>query len=205
MNWREKIEKTMILFEQKEILFKICHITNNRFTIYMNGFEGEMIFTEEEKEWSLYLVNEKDKLIKKYTNIHEKNIKEHITNSLHFLNQQQRVKNLLYPPVYFYKHWVDRFCSEEEKKDKIYERLCKQMDAGEVEFFAAQLLKNTNEEFEIGNGQYLQFHENKGIVLDMDTCNVFIFEKNDHWKREVKTFLLQLKEAVVDDKLKEIN
>jgi hypothetical protein len=205
VKWREKIEKTMALFEEKEILFKIFDITNNQFAIYMNGFKGEMRFIEEEKGWNLYLVNEKDKVIKKYTEINEKNIEERITDSLHFLKQQQRVKNLLQPPVYFYKQWIDLFYSDDIRKDKVYERLCTKMDALEVEYFTAHLLKNKNCKTKIAHGQFLQFHENKGIMLDIETCNVLIFEKNENWKKEVKTFLLQLKEIQIDGKLKEIH
>ena len=205
VKWREKIEKTMVLFEEKEILFKICHVTNNQFTVYMNGFEGEMRFIEEEEGWVLYLVNEKDKVIKKYTEINEKNIKEYITDSLNFLKQQQRVKNLLQPPVYFYKQWIDLFYSDDIRKDKVYERLCTKMDALEVEYFTAHLLKNKNCKTKIAHGQFLQFHKNKGIMLDIETCNVLIFEKNENWKKEVKTFLLQLKEIQIDGKLKEIH
>lgn len=205
VKWREKIEKTMTLFEEKEVLFKIFDITNNQFAIYMNGFKGEMRFIEEEKGWNLYLVNEKDKVIKKYTEINEKNIEERITESLHFLKQQQCIKNLLHPPVYFYEQWIDRFYSDDIRKYKVYKKLCTKMDASEVEYFTAHLLKNINCKIKIAHGQFLQFHENKGMMLDIETCNVLIFEKNDDWKKEVKTFLLQLKEEVVEEKLKEID
>lgn len=133
--------------------------------------------------------DEEEKIIEMFEITEEKNFKTILQAFIDDKLKKQRIRTITDPSDYHFQN----FCFESKifkMYEKIYQELLAYYSPQEIEKKAAVLTKNEqSEKKELKNGFYLSEFDEKAIITNEETKQIFIIENNEYLNQNIENVL----------------